>query len=135
MTVSLIPMLEEKTVSLTLDVSHIVDVIDIKPLTLTYQIKQRHTYLDLVFSTEVDMTLACAKTLKPVPHHMHIQATITFGDLDEADFERTNTIELEQFVLGEIMAEKPVVVYHKDAKDVQFEKEKAPSPFEALLKK
>ncbi|MGA0351782.1 MAG: hypothetical protein ACO3MF_03440 [Acholeplasmataceae bacterium] len=124
---------EPKTSTLTIDVSHIEDMIHIKPFELTYEIIARSSYYDLIFDADIDLTLACAKTLKPVPYQMHLHATISFGNLDEADFEITKEIELDQLVLGEIMAEKPVLVYHHDANNIKFEKEKNPSPFEALL--
>jgi len=128
------PTLEPVKVTLTIDVSHIEDVIDIKPFDLMYEMKNRDSYIDLIFTAEVKLILACAKTLKPVPYDMNLDATIIFGNLDEADFELTKEIELDLLVLGEIMAEKPVAVYHPDAEKISFEKEKTPSPFEALLK-
>jgi uncharacterized protein len=128
------PTLEPVKVTLTIDVSHIEDVIEIKPFELTYEMKNRDSYIDVIFTAEVKLILACAKTLKPVPYDMNLDATIIFGNLDEADFELTKEIELDLLVLGEIMAEKPVAVYHPDAEKISFEKEKNPSPFEALLK-
>ena len=128
------PTLEPVKVTLTIDVSHIEDVIEIKPFDLMYEMKNRDSYIDLIFTAEVKLILACAKTLKPVPYDMNLDATIIFGNLDEADFELTKEIELDLLVLGEIMAEKPVAVYHPDAEKISFEKEKTPSPFEALLK-
>lgn len=128
------PTLEPVKVTLTIDVSHIEDVIEIKPFELTYEMKNRDSYMDVIFTAEVKLILACAKTLKPVPYDMNLDATIIFGNLDEADFELTKEIELDLLVLGEIMAEKPVAVYHPDAEKISFEKEKNPSPFEALLK-
>lgn len=134
MKVLLQPTKEPISVNLTIEVDHIEDVIEITPFKVTYEIHQRQAYLDLMIEAHVDVTLACAKTLKPVQHIMDLNSTIVFGEIDEADFEITKFIDLDQLVLGEIMAEKPVVVYHKDAENMRFEKEKNPSPFEALLK-
>ena len=128
------PTKEPISVDLKINVEHIEDVIDIPAFKLTYDIRQRDAYLDLSVSAHINMILACAKTLKPVNHSMALDTTIVFGDIDEADFEMTKDVELDQLVLGEIMAEKPVVVYHEDADKIRFEKEKNPSPFEALLK-
>lgn len=134
MKIFLQPTTEPLKVTLTLDVRHIEDVIDIKPFELTYEIKNRDTYIDFIFEAQVHLTLACAKTLKPVSYDMSLQSTIVFGHIDEADFEWTREIDINLFVLGEIMSLKPVAVYHQDAKEMTFEKEKNPSPFEALLK-
>ena len=125
---------EPISVDLKINVEHIEDVIDIAAFKLTYDIRQRDAYLDLKLSAHINLTLACAKTLKPVQYPMELETTIVFGHIDEADFEMTKDVELDQLVLGEIMAEKPVVVYHEDAEKIRFEKEKNPSPFEALLK-
>jgi len=90
-------------------------------------------------TVNVDLELACSKTLKPVPYHMEITEKVVFGESEDADFIITNPIELSDIIFGYIISEKPFTIYHPDAKEILFEKEKSPHPafadLDKLLKK
>jgi len=79
--------------------------------------------------------LACAKTLKPVEQSIHIKTSIVIADHEEADFMLDEDIELHDILFGTIIAEKPYVVYHPDAKELSFEEKKSPHPAFADLDK
>jgi uncharacterized metal-binding protein YceD (DUF177 family) len=137
MNIRLEQMDQPKQVTLTYDVSTIqaIDVIDIQPVNVTYEVLDQQTITTLRLHIQAPLVLACAKTLKPVHYFIETDEDVTFGDIDDADFIYEPHVDLSAIVLGIIMSEKPFAVYHDDADQVEFIEEKGPSPFEALLKK
>lgn len=121
------------------EIEHIEDILKIEPAIIHVDIFFDNESLVLNFNVKVDMELACSKTLKPVPYHMNISEKVIFGEHDEADFILTNEIELSDIIFGYIISEKPYTIYHPDAKELLFEKEKSPHPafadLDKLLKK
>ncbi|MFA6800856.1 MAG: hypothetical protein WCR19_01955 [Acholeplasmataceae bacterium] len=117
------------------EIKNIDDILDIKPAKFHLDAFFNDDDMILSITGEVDMTLSCAKTLKPVDYHINLKTSIIFGSDEEADYIMTDEIELSDLVFGEIIAEKPYVVYHADAKDVHFEKEVSPHPAFADLDK
>jgi len=117
------------------EIKNIDDIIDIKPAKFHLDAYFNDDELILSVDCKVDLTMACAKTLKPVDQHLEFNASIVFGNSEEADFMLTDEIDLSDILFGYIIAEKPIVVYHPDAQDVSFEKEKSPHPAFADLDK
>ncbi len=83
---------------------------------------------------EADMQLACAKTLKPVDYHLKVNEKIIFGNDIDADFILEDAIPFKDIIFGYILSEKPLVVYHPDAKKLAFKETKHPHPAFADLK-
>jgi uncharacterized metal-binding protein YceD (DUF177 family) len=115
MNIQLVPTQQKQDVSIHITEHRVVDIIDIKPFDVTYEIIQKHDQTILQVEGDVDLVLACSKTLKPVDYQVSFNAEVTFGNLDECDFIYTNTINLNDILLGIIVSEKPYVIYHQDA--------------------
>jgi len=111
------------------------DILEIEPahvkIDLTHEVQKiiMHVMID------VKMTLACSKTLKPVPYRMQFQDEMVFSKDESADFPLTDPIEISDILFGSIVSQKPYTIYHPDAKKVLFEKEKSPHPAFADLDK
>ena len=129
------PTLEPMRITLSYDEIQSEDILSIEPFEITYQILKRQQLLVLHVTSQVTLTLACSKTLKPVLHTLDIDDDIAFGNLDDADFVMEDAIDLDALVMGLIVSLKPIVIYHPDAKHITFEEEKQPNIFETLLKK
>jgi uncharacterized metal-binding protein YceD (DUF177 family) len=129
------PTLEPMRITLSYDEIQSEDILSIEPFEITYQILKRQQLLVLHVTSQVTLTLACSKTLKPVLHTLDIDDDIAFGNLDDADFVVEDAIDLDALVMGLIVSLKPIVIYHPDAKHITFEEEKKPNIFETLLKK
>jgi|SRR5690554_181036 len=136
--------LKEKTsLDLTYDyqkeIKDISDILSIKPATIHIDISHHDKTMILDMTLHVDMELACSKTMKPVPYHMDIKEEIVLGDDEDADFVLSDDFELSDIIFGYIISEKPYTIYHPDAKEILFEKEKSPHPafadLDKLLKK
>ncbi len=136
--------LKEKTsLDLTYDyqkeIEDIEDILSIKPAQIHIDIKHQEDIIILDMKLSVDMELACSKTLKPVPYHMDITEEIVLGDDEDADFILSDDFVLSDIIFGYIISEKPYTIYHPDAKEILFEKEKSPHPafadLDKLLKK
>ncbi|MBU1141890.1 MAG: hypothetical protein KKG64_05130 [Firmicutes bacterium] len=125
--------LKEKTsIELTYDYSKeiesIVDILSIQPAQIVCNFDFVSGELLMDVTVDVKMELACSKTLKPVPYEMNFNEKIIFGNTYEADYPLTNPLELTEIIFGYILSEKPYTIYHPDAKDTLFEKEKSPHP-------
>lgn len=136
--------LKEKTsLDLTYDyqkeIEDIPDILSIKPATIHIDITHHDQTIFLDMSLNVDMELACSKTMEPVSYHMDIREEIVLGDDEDADFILSDEFELSDIIFGYIISEKPYTIYHPDAKEILFEKEKSPHPafadLDKLLKK
>jgi uncharacterized metal-binding protein YceD (DUF177 family) len=68
------------------EISAVIDILSIEPAKINGEIYYGHNELKLDISVDVNMELACSKTLKPVPYEMHFDAEILFSDTLEADF-------------------------------------------------
>lgn len=121
------------------EIEAIDDILSIKPAKIHMDIDDQEDTLILNIDVNVDMELACSKTLKPVEYHMDIKEEVIFGDQEDADFILTNEIDLSDIIFGYIISEKPYTIYHPDAKELLFEEEKSPHPafadLDKLLKK
>ncbi len=132
--------LKEKTsIDLVIDYSHMIidslEVLSIEPAKIKAEIFFKHDELKLNIHVDVFMELACSKTLKPVPYAMNFDEVIIFGYSEEADFPLEDPLALEDIIFGYILSEKPYTIYHPDAKNTSFEKEKNPHPAFADLDK
>jgi uncharacterized metal-binding protein YceD (DUF177 family) len=132
--------LKEKTsIDLVIDYSKMikdsVEVLSIEPAKIKADIFFNHDELTMNIHVDVNMELACSKTLKPVPYEMSFDEVIIFGNTDEADFPLEDPLELEDIIFGYILSEKPYTIYHPDANETSFEKEKSPHPAFADLDK
>ncbi len=120
-------------------IENIPDMIAIKPAKVHADMTFHNDLLTMEVVIEVDMTLACAKTLKPVSYHMEAKETIIFGNDEDADFVLEDQIPFSDIIFGYILSEKPLVVYHPDAQKLEFNKKKSPHPafadLEQFLKK
>ncbi len=117
------------------EIENIDDILDIQPAKFHVDAFFNEGEMILSITGEVDLTLACAKTLKPVEHHLSLSESIVFGEKEDADYVLTDEVQISDLIFGEIIAEKPLVVYHPDAQDISFEKEKSPHPAFADLDK
>ena len=117
------------------DILAIPDILSIEPAKIQMDVAFRLEELHVDLSVDVMMNLACSKTLKPVLYHMQFQDLIIFGDTDDADYPLSDPIPFSDIIFGYIVSEKPYTIYHPDAKDVTFEKEKSPHPAFAELDK
>lgn len=120
-------------------IESIADFLSIKPAHIKGTIKKIEEELICDFRVDVDTVLACSKTLKPVQYTMGFDAEIIFGNSEDADYPMTETIDFAEIIFGYIMSEKPYTIYHPDASETSFEKEKSPHPafadLDKLLKK
>ncbi len=139
MKIALHELKEKTSIELTYDYSNeienIVDILAIKPALITCELNFVSGELFMNISVQVDMDLACSKTLKPVPYSMDFDAEIIFGTSLEADYPLEDPLELTDIIFGYILSEKPFTIYHPDANDILFEKEKSPHPAFAELDK
>lgn len=139
MKIALHELKEKTSIELTYDYSkeieNTVDILAIKPASIICELKFVSGELFMNVSVKVDMDLACSKTLKPVFYHMDFDAEIIFGSSLEADYPLEDPLELTDIIFGYILSEKPYTIYHPDANDILFEKEKSPHPAFADLDK
>src|SRR5690554_4574164 len=75
-------------------IQSIVDMISIEPAKIHIDIKDHDNGYVLKMTLNVDMKLACSKTMKPVDYHMEVKEDVILDDGDEADFSLTDPIEL-----------------------------------------
>lgn len=114
MNIQLVPTQQKQYIMLHITNHQVIDILDIKPFNLTFEIIQKYDYTILQVEGHVSLELACSKTLKPVNYEMTIQTEVTFGDGVDCDFVFSKTVNLNDIVLGIIVSEKPYVIYHKD---------------------
>lgn len=139
MKISLHELKEKTSMSFDVDYSQKIignpDILKIEPAKVSIDIRHIEQSLELDIHVDVDMDLACAKTLKPVPYHLSFDAEMLLGNDEDADFPLTDPIEISDLVYGYILSEKPYVIYHPDATHVSFEETKSPHPAFADLDK
>lgn len=130
---------ETALLNFTYDYTHhlkdVVDMLSIDPAKISCQLKWIDKELVMDIHIDVNMVLACAKTLKPVPYEMHMDTEIIFGDSEDCDFSLTDPIELTDILFGYILSEKPYTIYHPDAEKTSFDEERSPHPAFADLDK
>jgi len=99
------------------------DILALKP---TF-VEGTFTYLepDFVFDLRIQttLTMACAKTLKPVEVDLDFEVEEIFSLLpdEEKRLIEGNTIDLYPVVWSNIYLEKPLRVVHPDAKNITFD--------------
>jgi uncharacterized metal-binding protein YceD (DUF177 family) len=111
------------------------DILSIEPAHIHIEIFHEKDIIRFVIKVKVHMELECAKTLKPVNYHMEFEDEIIFGSSLDADFPLEDPIDISDIIFGYILSLKPYTIYHPDAHDVKFEKEKSPHPAFADLDK
>ncbi len=116
-------------------IGHVDDMLDIEPARIQGDLVPSDGRITAHLTVDVRLVLACAKTLKPVPHDLHFTAEIVFGDDLDVDYRLEDPLDLTDVIFGYIVSEKPYNVYHPDAKDVSFDQEKKPHPAFADLEK
>eukprot|EP01156_Anaeramoeba_ignava_P021859 Anaeramoba_ignava/c19853_g1_i1.p3 GENE.c19853_g1_i1~~c19853_g1_i1.p3 ORF type:complete len:144 (+),score=17.91 c19853_g1_i1:2853-3284(+) len=120
-------------------IENVSDIIDIKPAHVNADIAFLNDQLTMDVKLDVELTLACAKTLKPVVYHMKANEKIVFGNDEDADFILEDPLPFQDIIFGYILSEKPLVVYHPDAQKLEFKRKKSPHPafadLEQFLKK
>jgi len=130
---------ETPVLNFTYDYSHhlkqVPDMLTIEPATITCKLQWIEDELVIDVHLDVNMELACAKTLKPVPYAMHMDAEIMFGSSEACDFPLTDPLELPDILFGYIVSEKPYTIYHPDAEKTSFEEERSAHPAFADLDK
>jgi uncharacterized protein len=114
---------------------HVIDILDIGPAHITCELKWIQDELVMDVHIDVNMVLACSKTLKPVPYVMKMDEQIIFGPTEDSDYPLTDPLELTDILFGYIVSEKPFTIYHPDAMNTSFEKERSPHPAFADLDK
>ena len=115
MNIPLLPTQQTQSIMIDIKDHQVIDILNIPTFKLNYDIIEKSNYIQLSVQANIQLDLACSKTLKPVPYEMDIDTDITFGDLDECDFIFSKTINMNDIVLGIIVSEKPYIIYHKDA--------------------
>lgn len=130
---------EVKTLDFTYDykdhLKNVVDMLSIEPAHITADLNWIEDELIMDIHVDVNMVLACSKTLKPVPFEMSFDAEIIFGSSEDSDFPLSDPLELTDIIFGYIVSEKPFTIYHPDAMNTSFEKERSPHPAFADLDK
>lgn len=80
---------------------------------------------DYVFDLEIktDLTMLCAKTLKPVlvPLHFYVTERFSLSAHEDVRLIDKNTVDLIPIIWSNIYLEKPLKVVHPDAKDLTFD--------------
>ncbi len=117
------------------EIKNVDDILAIKPAEFHLDAYFNDDELILSVNCKIDLTMACAKTLKPVDQHLEFDASIVFGESEEADYMLTDEIDISDIMFGYIISEKPLVVYHPDASGVSFDEKKSPHPAFADLDK
>ena len=139
MKIALHELKEKTSIELNYDYSdeikRTVDILSIQPAEISCEFNFESDELYMNISVSVDMELACSKTLKPVPYLLEFDADIIFGSSLAADYPLTDPLELTDIIFGYIVSEKPYTIYHPDAENILFEKEKSPHPAFADLDK
>lgn len=139
MTFTIHELKELQTLEFSYDFSNhlkkIPDMLAIEPANIICKNTWLEGELIMDIHIDVNMILACAITLKPVPYEMHFDAEIIFGDSEECDYKLTDPLELTDILFGYIVSEKPYTIYHPDADQTSFEKERSPHPAFADLDK
>lgn len=111
------------------------DILSVKPAHIMCEIFNKSDELLITIKVDVEMDLACSKTMKPVPYHMQFDADIVFGSSEDAEYPLTDPLELSDIIFGYIISEKPYTIYHPDAEKTSFDPEKSPHPAFADLDK
>ncbi|MBU1094477.1 MAG: hypothetical protein KKH01_08450 [Firmicutes bacterium] len=139
MKIALHELKEKTSIELTYDYSkeieNTLDILTIEPAKINCEFEFISGELFMKISVHVDMEMACSKTLKAVPYSMDFEDDILFGSSLESDYPLTDPLELTDIVFGYIISEKPYTIYHPDANEILFEKEKSPHPAFADLDK
>ena len=116
-------------------IADVLDILSIQPAHISCEIFNKTDEILITVQVDVQLELACSKTLKPVPYHMQFDADIVFGSSEDAEYPLTDPIELSDIIFGYIISEKPYTIYHPDAEKTSFDKEKSPHPAFADLDK
>ena len=112
----------------TLDFSSVLkgddDLLAISPVKVEgfYEIED-NTYFHFTLHIETTLTLACAKTLKPVEYPLSIEVEETFSADKNDDYLNIEglTIDLYPVIWSNIYLEKPMRIIHPDAQDLTFD--------------
>lgn len=94
-----------------------------------------HTINEVKMNLRVvcELNMLCAYTLKDVHVPLDFELDLIFGPTLDADYELSNPLELDDIILGNILAEKPFRVFHETADPKVFEPKKEVHPaFEEL---
>jgi len=139
MKISLTDLKEQTSIDFTFDYSNLIkDFEDIINIELTH-IQGKSTYqlgeLKLNLNIRTKLDLLCSKTLKPVPYEMNFDEEIIFGETQDSDYLLDEVNNLADIIFGYIISEKPYTIYHPDAKETSFDKERSPHPAFADLDK
>lgn len=112
------------------EIKKVPDILKVKSANIAAKVNFNIEEVIIEFSLDAKLTLACAKTLKPVQYNLNVSDDIVFSNSEDADYPLTNTINLKEIAFGYIMSEKPYTVYHEDAAEIEFvEKDEKISPF------
>jgi len=137
MKISLESLKDKTSLTFTYDfqdyIKNVEDILEIEPAKIHLKLQHEEAQLSVVLTVDVKMTLACAKTFLPVPYHLQFTEDVIFGSNNDVDYALSDDLDLADIIFGYIMSEKPYVVYHPDAKELLFEKEKSPHPAFAEL--
>lgn len=84
----------------------------------------------LVASLKVDcdMILASSRSLEPVNYKLEFNLELIFGNVEEADFVLSDTINLTEIIYGHILSEKPPTIYLEDEVEATIEEKKKINP-------
>ena len=88
---------------------------------------------EFILTVKADLLMACAYSAREVPVPLSFEMDLLFGNNEDADYELTNPLELDDIILGNILVEKPFRVIHPEEKNRKFEVEKEPHPAFAEL--
>lgn len=109
------------------------DLVSITNIVIGGSINHLPVEIEFLLNIKCDLLMLCAYTLKEVLVPLDFNLDLLFGNTADSDYELTNPLELEDIILGNILAEKPFRVLHKDANEKLFEPKREVHPaFEEL---
>lgn len=111
MIIPLLPTRKKNKIKLSLDVDHIDDIFSVKPFELEYSIEKNDFY-KINLKANIELFLACSRSFEEVKFNLKLDSMLSFGSSQECDFVYTKNINLNEIVLGEIISQKPLVIYH-----------------------
>lgn len=109
------------------------DLAAIKNVTIHGKVKADDYSVKFNLHITCDLDMKCARTFKDVKVPLSFDLDLNFSDGKDADYSLENPLDLEPIIIGNILAEKPFAVYHKDSDPHEFEAKHEPHPaFQAL---
>lgn len=109
------------------------DVESIKDIKVVGKVIHINGEIKLELRITADAIKLCSYTLKEIFVPVDFEFDLLFGSSNDSDYPLTNPLELDEIILGNILAELPFRVFHESADPKEFEpKPKTHPAFEEL---